>query len=290
MTRKALGRGLGALLSVDSEPPGDPNLIQLELINPNPMQPRTHFDEVKLAELAESISANGLVQPLVVRRRGSQYELIAGERRWRAAKLAELTHVPAIVREVPDEKLLELALIENIQREDLNPIEEAKAYLKLIETVGLTQEVLAKRVGRDRSYVTNYLRLLRLPEDLQELVQKGQLSTGHARTLLALSDQSLQRRLAQRIIDEQLSVREVERLVKQRPTAREPKQAETADPNIRAAETKLRRVLGTKVRIVQHQGSRSGRIELEFFNDQDLNRLYDMLINVSFAAKSTTSL
>jgi ParB family chromosome partitioning protein len=286
MTRKALGRGLGALLSVEARPSDDASLIQLDLINPNPAQPRTHFDETKLAELSQSIIENGLVQPLLVRRRGPQYELIAGERRWRAAKIAGLSHVPVIVREVPDEKLLELALIENIQREELNPIEEAGAYKRLIETVGLTQEVLAKRVGRDRSYITNYLRLLRLPEDIQQLVQEGKLSTGHARTLLAVTGEDLQRRLARRIINEQLSVRQVEKLVKQKETAQVPKAVAAVDPNVRAAEARLRRMFGTKVRIVQHPSLRSGRIELEFFNDQDLNRLYDLLTNTSQAARA----
>ena len=284
MTRKALGRGLGALLSVESRPTDDTNLIQLDQIHPNPVQPRTHFDEAKLAELSQSIMENGLVQPLVVRRRGSNYELIAGERRWRAAKTAGLSSVPAIVRDVPDEKLLELALIENIQREELNPIEEAGAYKKLIETVGLTQEVLAKRVGRDRSYITNYLRLLRLPEDLQQLVQEGKLSTGHARTLLAVSGEDHQRRLAKRIINEQLSVRQVEKLVKLKETTPATKSVAAPDPNVRAAEARLRRVFGTKVRIVQHPNLRSGRIELEFFNDQDLNRLYDLLTKSAQAA------
>jgi len=208
------------------------------------MQPRTHFDDASLESLAESIRSHGIVQPLLVRRRGNGYELIAGERRWRAAKLAGLSHVPVVVKEVPDESLLEIALIENIQRESLNPIEEAQAYKKLIESVGLTQEALASRVGRDRSYITHYLRLLRLPEDLQQFVKEGRLSTGHARTLLALTDPDLQRRVARQIIDGGLSVRATEQLVHK---AREEKPARTAtapqpvDPNIKAAETKLRR-------------------------------------------------
>ena len=198
MNRKALGRGLGALLSSDRtiDLGAEPSEVDLDSIVPGPMQPRTHFDEASLQSLADSIRSHGVVQPLLVRRRDSGFELIAGERRWRAAKLAGLTRVPVIVKEVPDESLLEIALIENIQREDLNPIEEAQAYKKLIETVGLTQEALASRVGRDRSYITNYLRLLRLPDDLQQLVKEGRLSTGHARTLLALIHPDQQRRLA----------------------------------------------------------------------------------------------
>jgi ParB family chromosome partitioning protein len=227
---------------------------------------------------------NGLVQPLVVRRAGGRYQLIAGERRLRAAHQVGLKQVPVMVLDVPDDKLLELALIENIQREELNAIEEAQAYQKLIETIGLTQEVLAKRVGRDRSYITNYLRLLKLPEDLQRLVQEGSLSTGHARTILALTDEEAQRVLAKKIIGEQLSVREVERIVRESATSgpvREKLGAKvrTQDPNVAAAETRLRRKFGTKVRIVQQPGSQRGRIELEFYSGEDLNRLYDLLLD-----------
>src|SRR4029453_4035197 len=195
MNRKALGRGLGALLSSDStiELSAEPSEVEIDSIVPGPMQPRTHFDEPVFESLGESILSHGIVQPLLVRRRGDGDELIAGERRWRAAKLAGISRVPVVVKEVPDESLLEIALIENIQRENLNPIEEAQAYKKLIETVGLTQEALASRVGRDRSYITNYLRLLRLPDDLQQLVIEGRLSTGHARTILPHSHPDTQR-------------------------------------------------------------------------------------------------
>lgn len=290
MTRKALGRGLGALLSPDREVPvtQPSHLVPINSIDPNPLQPRTYFDEAKLAELAQSITENGLVQPLVVRKKGPRYELIAGERRWRAAQSVGLSEVPITVLDVPDDKLLELALIENIQREELNPIEEAQAYQKLIETIGLTQDVLAKRVGRDRSYITNYLRLLRLPEDLQKLVQQGELSTGHARTILALTDEGAQRKLARKITEEHLSVREVERLVREgAPAAERVKAAprvRNIDPNVAAAETKLRRKFATKVRIVQQPGSQRGRIELEFYSGDDLNRLYDLLLESKTAA------
>src|ERR1700752_860143 len=215
MNRKALGRGLGALLSSDSTVDLGPESTEVDVdrIVPGPMQPRTHFDEGSLEGLADSIRTNVIVQPLLVRRQGNGYELIAGERRWRAARLAGLSKVPVVVREVPDQDLLEIALIENIQRENLNPIEEAQAYRRLIENVGLTQEALASRVGRDRSYITNYLRLLRLPDDLQQLVKEGRLSTGHARTLLALIHPDQQRRLARQIIDGGLSVRTTEQMV-----------------------------------------------------------------------------
>jgi ParB family transcriptional regulator, chromosome partitioning protein len=282
MTRKALGRGLGALLSAEGTAPAteDASEIPIDLIDPSSLQPRTIFDEAKLAELAQSIGANGVVQPLLLRRKGSRYELIAGERRWRAAQLAGLSKVPAVIRSVSDDKVLELALIENIQREDLNPIEEARAYKKLIDTVGLTQETVAERVGRDRSYVTNYLRLLKLPNDLQDLLQTGKLSTGHARALLGTEHVDVQRRLARKVIDQDLSVRATEQLVRQtvEPRQRKPSRtAQTADPNVRAAESKLRRQFGTQVRIVTDDSGR-GKIEFEFYNATDLDRLYSLLL------------
>jgi ParB family chromosome partitioning protein len=286
MARKALGRGLGALLSAEgtatATATAEANTIPIDLIDPSPLQPRGMFDEAKLDELARSITANGVVQPLIVRPKEERFELIAGERRWRAAQRAGLTRVPAVVRDVPDDKVLELALIENIQREDLNPIEEARAYKNLIDAVGLTQEVVAERVGRDRSYVTNFLRLLRLPDDLQELVQSGRLSTGHARTLLGLPDVAAQRRLARKIIEQDLSVRATEQAVRhltepKRGRASKPARTNAIDPNVRAAETRLRRHFGTQVRIVQASGSAAGRIELEYYNPADLDRLYGLL-------------
>ncbi|HET6646351.1 MAG TPA: ParB/RepB/Spo0J family partition protein [Pyrinomonadaceae bacterium] len=290
MTRKPLGRGLGALLSADQTSKADEqNEIAIESIVPSSMQPRTRFDEGPLQDLANSIKANGVVQPLLVRQKGREYELIAGERRWRAAQLAGLTHVPVVVRDVPDEKVLELALIENIQREDLNPIEEAQAYRRLIDSIGLTQESLAERVGRDRSYITNFLRLLRLPQDLQHLIEEGKLSTGHARTLLGASDADNQRRIARKIIERGLSVRETERLVRELTEASaKPHKARSKenDPNVRAAETKLRRHLGTQVRIVQNQAGVSGRIEIEFYNPADLERLFRLLIPLASPAHS----
>ncbi|MFN2492194.1 MAG: ParB/RepB/Spo0J family partition protein [Pyrinomonadaceae bacterium] len=288
MTRKALGRGLGALLSAEGTATATEEATEfpIDLIDPSQLQPRILFDDAKLAELAQSIRANGVVQPLLLRRKGARFELIAGERRWRAAQLAGLTKVPGVLRNVSDEKVLELALIENIQREDLNPIEEARAYKKLIDTVGLTQEVVAERVGRDRSYVTNYLRLLRLPEDLQELLQNGRLSTGHARALLGAEDLDVQRRIARKIIDGDLSVRATEQLVRQvaeprRARANSPGKMADNDANVRAAETRLRRQFGTKVRIIQNREQAGGRIELEFYTTSDLDRLYNLLVKAS---------
>jgi len=286
MNRKALGRGLGALLSSDRtiDLGSEPTEVDLDSIVPGSMQPRTRFDEESLEKLAESIRSHGIVQPLLVRRRADGFELIAGERRWRAARLAGMTRVPVVVKEVPDENLLEIALIENIQRENLNAIEEAQAYRKLIETVGLTQEALASRVGRDRSYITNYLRLLRLPDDLQQLVIEGRLSTGHARTLLGLTHVDLQRRLARQIIDGGLSVRATEQLV-QRATeekpVRQPRTPVPVDPNVRAAETKLRRALGTQVRILQTAEGGRGKIEISFFDSRDLDRIYSLITSAT---------
>jgi ParB family chromosome partitioning protein len=283
MNRKALGRGLGALLGSDQTvSTGQETLeVDLDLIDPGSQQPRSRFDEASLERLAVSIREHGVVQPILVRRQGSRYEIIAGERRWRASQRAGLSTIPVILKEVPDKDLLEIALTENVQREDLNPIEEAQAYQKLIERVGLTQEALAARFGRDRSYITNYLRLLRLPEDVQHLVEEGRLSTGHARTVLGLPHQDQQRRVARQVIDKGLSVRATEALVKKllSDAARPAKLSSptTSDPNIRAAETKLRRAFGTQVRIVQGSPNGPGRIEIAFFNNLDLDRIYTAL-------------
>jgi ParB family transcriptional regulator, chromosome partitioning protein len=283
MSRRALGRGLEALLSAEKSATAADDLFEVEigLIDPSPYQPRTHFAETALAELAQSIKTNGIVQPLLVRRHASRYELVAGERRWRAAQLAGLRRLPVVVRDIPDDKVLELALIENIQRENLNPIEEANAYKSLLETVGLTQESLAERIGRDRSYITNYVRLLKLSEDLQELVQNGKLSAGHARTLLGIEDVASQRRLARRIIDKGLSVRETEVLVRQAAsvalTGRKRPGSVPLDANLRAAENRLRRRFSTQVRIVPKPNG-AGRIELDYYDSGDLDRIYRLLI------------
>jgi ParB family chromosome partitioning protein len=229
-----------------------------------------------------SIRENGIVQPVLVRPKGSRFELVAGERRWRAAQLAGLERIPAVIREIANDKVLELALIENIQREDLNAIEEARAYTKLIDTVGLTQESLAQRVGRDRSYITNHIRLLRLPDDLLALVQEGKLSAGHARTLLGTDDVATQRRVAKKIIAKGLSVRDTEKIIQQllsspgKPDAK--RGGRSADPNLQAAEAKLRRKLGTRINILPSVSRPGGKIEIEYYDDRDLDRFYALLM------------
>lgn len=286
MTRKALGRGLSALLTSVNENSSEEVLeIPIRAIQPNASQPRLYFDETSLTELADSIRANGIIQPLLVRRIAPErYEIIAGERRWRAAQIVGLGKVPAVVRDVPDDKILELALIENIQRQELNPIEEAHAYKRLIETLGLTQELVAQRVGKDRTVITNHLRLLRLPQEVQKMLEKDEISMGHARALLGVDDAAIQQRLAQRIAEKRLSVREVERTIKiYAEKGKEPKQKEEAkrpvnDANFRAAEDKLRRHLGTQVKIVQDRSGESGKIEIEYYSNKDLTRIYDLLM------------
>jgi len=292
MTRKPLGRGLGALLSADkTSESADSTEIDPSLIEPCSAQPRMRFDDASLRELADSIRANGVVQPLLVRRKGSRFELVAGERRLRAAKLAGLETVPVVIREVPDEKLLEIALVENIQREDPNPIEEAHAYRGLLEGVGLTQESLAARIGRDRSYITNYLRLLRLPDDVQKLVQDKMLSTGHARALLGLPEPSRQSEIAATIVKRTLSVRETEDLIRRSASKNAQPRAsriagEAADPNTRALETKLRRALGTQVKVVQKRGHNDGTLQIEFYSLADLDRITRHLLGAHVQSTS----
>ena len=255
--------------------------IDLDLIEPNNFQPRTHFDEARLEELAQSIKANGIIQPLLVRRvSGEKYQLVAGERRWRAAQRAGLHRVPCVVKEIPEDKMLELALIENIQRQELNAIEEAHAYKRLIESLGLTQEMVAQRVGRDRTFITNYLRLLRLPEDIQQMVEAEQLSMGHARALLGVDEPEIQRKLAKEVSEKGMSVRQTERAIKRIVEGEETSTVTTVkdDPNFKAAEDKLRRKLSSKVHIMVNQKSSGGKIEIEFFDDNDLNRIYEVIM------------
>jgi ParB family chromosome partitioning protein len=289
MKRKALGKGLAALLPEASAPPVGERLLEVapDRIDPNPHQPRQHIDPGRLAELAKSMTEQGVVQPLVVRRLGSRYQLIAGERRWRAAQQAGLEKLPVIVREATDGELLEIALVENIQREELNPIEEASAYRRLITDLGYSQEQVASRVGKDRSTVANVLRLLRLPREIRALIAGQKLSPGHARPLLSLNDPEAQTLIARQIVEKGLSVREVERRVKF--ASQPPKsggRSARSDPNTREAEGQLERALGTRVRI-RRKGARGrqGQIEIEFHSEEELQRIYEAVVIGARAAK-----
>jgi len=286
MAKQALGRGLSALLGDDTVPDNDlaPSEIDIDLIGPNPEQPRTRFAESALDGLAQSIVANGIVQPVVVRKTGARYQIVAGERRWRAAQRAGLRKIPVTVRDVSDEKLLELALIENIQRQELNPIEEARAYRKLIDNIGLTQEQVSGRVGKERTLIATTLRLLKLPNDIQALIEEGKLSAGHGRALLLSDDPMIQKRVARTIIEKQMSVREAERAMKavtasSNVNAGQKRSIITKDANIRSAETKLMRALGTNVKITPNGKGGAGKIEIEYYNMDDLDRLYQRLVN-----------
>ncbi len=287
MARQPLGRGLSALLGDATAPRSDEigeHEIDLDLIEPNPEQPRTRFSESNLEELAQSIRANGVVQPIVVRRLGRRYQIVAGERRWRASQRAGLRRIPAVIRDVSDEKLLELALIENIQRQQLNPIEEAKAYRKLIDNIGLTQEMVAEQVGKERSVVTTSLRLLRLPGEIQRVIEEGRLSAGHGRALLMTDDAQTQRIVANSVIDNGWSVRETENAVKRSKSgsseqSEKSKSGRSIDPNVKAAETRLMRTLNTNVRIVLNKTGTSGKIEIEYYNLDDLDRIFQVIID-----------
>lgn len=286
MARQTLGRGLNALLGDESSTPATDAIspeIDIDLIDPNPEQPRTRFAEANLEELTQSIRTNGVVQPIVLRAIGERYQIVAGERRWRASQRAGLRRIPAVVKEVSDEKLLELALVENIQRQELNPIEEAKAYRKLIDTLGLTQEVVAERVGKDRTIVTTSMRLLRLPGEIQRVIEEGGLSAGHGRALMMTDDPKTQRVIANSAIDLGWSVRETEKAVK-RASAKSPQIIDNKgvrrviDANVKAAETKLMRTLNTNVKIVPGKKGTGGKIEIEYYGTDDLDRIFQMLV------------
>jgi ParB family transcriptional regulator, chromosome partitioning protein len=286
MPRQTLGRGLSALLGEETSAaraasPTDE--IDIDLVEPNPEQPRTRFAAADLEELTQSIRANGVVQPIVVRAAAGKYQIVAGERRWRAAQKAELRRIPAVVREVSDDQMLELALIENIQRQELNPIEEARAYRKLIENIGLTQEQVAERVGKERTVITTAMRLLRLPDEVLHQIEEGRISAGHGRALLMTGDPSIQRQVANSIVDFGLSVRETEKTVKglsRTPQTTDGKQVKRViDANVKAAETKLMRALSTNVKIKPDKKGVGGKIEIEYYSPDDLDRIYQRILN-----------
>ena len=279
--QRGLGRGLGALIDDFSAPETQQEVTRLPLqkVEPNPNQPRRRFDEEELQSLVDSIAEHGILQPLAVRAmEGGFYQIIAGERRWRAARLAGLKEVPVVVVEADDRTVMELALIENLQRQDLNPMEEAEGYRVLTEEYGLTQEQAAARVGKSRPAVANALRLLALPEDVRSLVEKGELSAGHARAVLSLPTPARQRAAAQKILTLRLSVRQAEAMCK-RLAAEEKKPEPAKRPAVNyiaECEKALTRRLDRKVRIVG--GKRKGRFELEFYGEEDLQRLYEALL------------
>jgi ParB family chromosome partitioning protein len=294
--RKALGKGLSALLpgrgqpgptsaataSAPVPPAAKPGTLPLGLIQPNPMQPRTSFNSDGLEELAASIRANGIIQPIIVRRMGDSYQIVAGERRWRAARIAELEDVPVVIQDVADRSMLEIALIENIQREDLNPIETAHAFERLGRDLGLSQEEIGRRTGKDRTSIANIIRLLKLPREVQLLVAERRLSMGHARAILGLATAEEQIQLAEKTVALGLSVRQVETQVQEmtadrgKPVPGSRKES-AQDPNVRAAAEELERALGTRVRIVELSEQR-GRIEIEYYSQADLDRLYQQIV------------
>jgi ParB family chromosome partitioning protein len=284
--RPALGKGLSALIPDAPEPSRQGAIeVDIDLIAPNGKQPRVQMDDAKLDELASSIKENGVIQPILVQRIGDLYRIIAGERRWRAAQRAGLLKVPVVVRDVPidgERQLLQLALIENIQRENLNPVDEAAAYQRLADDFGLTHEQIAAAVGKDRSSVANYVRLLKLTDEVRAALAGGALTMGHARALLALTDHAAQRQASREVISAGLSVRDTEALVKRLASpaaARAPRaEAPANDVHTRAAEDRLRFALGTKVRILRR--ANGGSIEINFGSEAELNRIYEHLTGV----------
>ncbi len=280
MTKKALGKGLGAFIPEEFGILKEDRYaeVEIEKVKPNPEQPRTQFDEQSIEELACSIKETGIIQPVLVVPEEDHYKIIVGERRWRAAQKAGLRAIPVIIRNIVREKQLEISLVENIHREDLNPLEIAAAFQRLSEELGLTQQEIADKVGKDRASVANYLRLLKLPEEIKKLIRENKLSMGQARAILALEDQSVQLQVARLVVDKGLSVRETEKLV-QRYREKPPRaQKSLEDPDLKALEEELIKFLGTKVVI---NGNRNkGAIKIFYFSLDDLNRIYDTIKGV----------
>jgi ParB family chromosome partitioning protein len=274
----------GVRVEPEAEPGKTEAVLQVPIdqIEPNPFQSRAVFQAARLQELSQSIKANGVIQPLIVRRRGARYQLVAGERRWRASRLAGLNKVPVVVQDLSDDQLLEITLIENIQREDLTPIEVARAFERLVADLGLSHDEIGRRTGKDRTTITNTLRLLRLPGDVQQLLAEHRLSMGHARAILGLPTQELQRQVAEKASSQGLSVRQVERLIQRMTRARDTKPPDEVleDPNVKAAILEMERLLGTRVRIVEGSDQR-GRIEIEYYSPDDLHRVYSIIVGDS---------
>ena len=296
--RKALGKGLNSLLPPRTSPQPTPaaaapalalregsvTFLPITQLFPNPNQPRREFDPTAMFELTQSVERDGIIQPIIARKTAAaEYQIIAGERRWRAAKAAGLEEVPVIVRTVTDQKVIELAIIENIQREDLNPIELALAFQNMAEQLSLTHEQIGEKTGKDRATVANTIRLLQLPKDIQDLVAAKKLSPGHARALLKLQDEKLQREVAEQSLREGWSVRQIEEFTRpsKLPVSVETRKPEppVIDPNVKAAISELERALGTRVRITD-KGKHRGQIEIEYYSDEDLDRIYNQIVAV----------
>ncbi|AEF18398.1 parB-like partition protein [Thermoanaerobacterium xylanolyticum LX-11] len=275
--KRGLGRGLQALIpEIDEESAKGVENIKISDIEPNQFQPRKHFDDESLKELSDSIKEHGIIQPIIVRRNDFGYQIVAGERRWRAAKLAGLKEVPAIVKDFDDQKVMEIALIENLQREDLNPIDEAKAYKSLMEQFNLTQEEISKRVGKSRSSIANSIRLLNLDEEVQNMLMEGKITTGHAKVILALQDAEKQNMIAKKIVDKNLNVRDTENLIKEVTSSKKKKRKES-DAYIKEIEDNFCRFFGTKVKIIH--GKNKGKILIEYYSEEDLSRLTELIID-----------
>ncbi|MBI1871605.1 MAG: ParB/RepB/Spo0J family partition protein [Chlamydiae bacterium] len=287
MAKQALGKGLGALIQKNENLKVDASkveFIDIHLVDANPQQPRKDFEAVSLGELKDSIKTNGILQPILVRKQGSRYELIAGERRLRAARELALTTIPALIKETTDEKSLEIAIIENIQRQNLNPMEEARAFMKLMRDYKLTQDTVAEKVGKNRATVANTLRLLNLQEEIQEMIEKGLISLGHAKAILGVSNPSEQLKISKEIVARGLSVREVEEKVHfSRKLPLHKTRSLRRDPVVREIEEKLESSLHTRVCI--KQGVKKGRIEVEYYSSDDLERLVDLLAPSSINLK-----
>lgn len=280
MDNKVLGKGLSALIPERAEQTSSENVMQIKtsLIKDNRLQPRTYYDEEKLSELVASIKEKGVLQPILVRKSGTDYEVIAGERRLKAARILNLENVPVVIKTATDREALVLALVENIQREDLNPIEEAQSFKKLVEDFNFSQEDVAKSVGKDRSTVSNLMRLLRLPDNIQRGIFTGEISTGHARALLTIEDKSLQEKIFNEVVAGGLSVREIERIVKKATSASpavEPKKEKAKIQDVMSLEEELQRTLGTKVRVSGN--NKKGKIVIEYYSLEDLDRIIGIL-------------
>ncbi|MCG0275103.1 MAG: ParB/RepB/Spo0J family partition protein [Thermosediminibacteraceae bacterium] len=283
MTKKGLGKGLGALIPMLEEK-DEQNIQEINIseIRPNERQPRKSFDDEKLNELASSIKEHGVLQPVILRKVKNGYEIVAGERRWRAAKMAGIKKIPAIVKELTDAEVMQIALIENLQREDLTPLEEATAYKRLMEEFGMTQEELASKIGKSRSQIANTVRLLNLESEIQQMLNDGRITAGHARALLAIEDSAVRIKIARKIAQENISVRETEELAKtvslKAGKGSKKKKSEEINPALLHVTEQLQRALGTKVRV---KGSeRRGKIEIEFYSEDELERILEVIVGI----------